>query len=175
MSEVNLKNYSLQAAVTTAQAHDILTSKSSACPQIKTVSVRPDDNVPVINGNWYHYNIEVKNEHVKVKPKFDRFRQMIFTLFCIPSAIWLVQGTFANLDAFLLPLGALFLSFGIVFTIWYLLGIKEQNKILPFIYTALTEKTVDRISNPKMAAALFSTIVSILVGIAAIAAHFLMG
>jgi len=174
MSDVNLRSYNLSAAMTDEQAHDVLTSKSSECSHVKTVSVRPGDKVPVINGSWYDYNVEVKNDHVWIKPKFNRLRQIILSLFCIPFAVWFVQGSFANLDAVLLPLGALFLSFGIVFTLGFSMGAKEQKMILPFIYESLKGEPPAHISNPAMTANIVVTIVSGLIGIAAIIAHFII-
>jgi len=174
MSEVNLRSYDLPVEMSYEQAHEVLTSNSTNCSHVKTVSVRPGDNVPVINGSWYDYNVEVKNNHAWIKPKFNRLRSIILTLFCVPFAVWFVQGTFADLDAVLLPLGALFLSFGIVFSVGYILGAKEQRSILPFIYTSLKGESPAHISNPGMTANIVMTIVACLIGIAAIIAHFII-
>jgi len=158
--------------MTETETHEILTANSAHCQQIKTISVRPDSDVPVINGRWYDYTVEVNNENVIVKPKLNRLKQIILTLFCLPFAIWFVQGTFADISSILLPLGALFLSFGIVFTIGYSLGAKEQKVILPFIYKTLKGESAGENTTVGMTASFVSTVIPCLLGITALIIHF---
>jgi len=172
MPNINLRNYNISAFITETETHEKLTENSSQCQQIKTISVRPDSDVPVINGSWYDYSVEVSNKNVRVKPRLNRLKQIILTLFCVPFAIWFVQGTFADASSMLLPLGALFLSFGIVFTIGYSLGAKEQKAILPFIYQTLKGESAGENTTIAMTASFVSTVIPCILGVIALVVHF---
>ena len=184
MSELNLRKFKLSRAMTDAEAYNTLTSKAANCPRVKSIAARPDDDEPVLSGDWYKYTVDVKNEHVHVKPKLDVTKSMILTFICLPFALWFVW--FTNLDGddlmaiFIqatLPLAWMFISFGIVYTVAYVIGGKEQKEILPFIYNTLCGDNADKNSasgNTGMAASYVGSIVALIIGIVLLVLHFVL-
>ena len=181
MSQVNLRKYKLPSAMTDAEAYSILTENAANCPQVKTIAARAEDNEPVLNGSWYKYLVEVNNDHVHIKPKLDTSRQMILTMICLPFALWFVWGVQATGSDFFraaaLPVASMFISFGIIFLIAYILGDKEQKSVLPFIYSTLNRESAEKGSvsgKTGMSASYFSVIAALIIGIVILILHFVM-
>jgi len=112
--------------------------------------------------------VVIENATVSVKTKFDHTIAMILAFVCAPFALWYMYVMDASDFSFgklALPLGLLLITWGIVWTIAYLLGSKEQKTILPYIHDTLSgilEKS------PKMGMSP-ATILSLVLGLAGVA------
>ena len=184
MSSINLRRFKLSTSMTDAEAYGLLTANAASCSQVKSIAARPDDDEPVLSGSWYKYTVDVKDDHVHVKPKIDMTKSMILMFICMPFALWFVWGT--NLDApdlmsmfrqAALPLAWMFISFGFIYTVAYTIGGKEQKEVLPFIYNTLCKDSEPKASasdNTGMFASLFTSVACLIVGIIILILHFVM-
>jgi len=181
MSNINLRKYKLMSNMTDSEAYSILTSNAAKCDKVKAIAARPEDDEPVLSGSWYKYTVDVKNDRVRVKPKLDITKSMILTFICLPFALWFVWGVQATGDDYFreaaLPLASMFISFGVIYLIAYLIGGKEQKVILPFIYETLNQGTVEKVpvsAETGMGFSYFSAIVALVIGIVILVLHFVM-
>jgi len=137
---VNYKNYKIPGSITHSQANNLIIQNAAKCPEIKKVTpTAANDNV-VAYGKFYSYSVNIENAAVRIKTKFDYMQAMILAFLCMPFALWFsyeVDVTDFDFTKIALPLGLLLLTYGIVFSIAYLLGNREQKKILPFIHDTL--------------------------------------
>ena len=184
MSNINLRKYTLPSAMTATEAYESLTGNAASCPQIKSIAVRQSDNEPILSGGWFKYTADVEKDEVKVKPKMDVTKSMILTIICLPFALWFVWGT--NLDApdlmgmfrqAALPLAWMFISVGLVYTIAYLLGGKEQKSVLSFIYTTLNKNSDTSAADSGstgMGASYFFSVITLIIGIVILILHFVL-
>jgi len=162
--------------MTDKEAYELLTADSHGCREIKTIAARPEDNEPVLNGKWYRYTVDVYKGNVKVKTKMDQVLATVLALISLPFALWF--GQVLDVDGFefhqlALPLGLLFLSYGIVWTIAYVAGEKEQKAILSHIYSALKKEPAAHSLKTGMSTSFFTSIIGGLIGIAFLIAYFI--
>ena len=181
MSNINLRKYKLTSTMTDAEAYGILTTTAAGCTMVKSIAARPEDNEPVLSGSWYKYMVDVKNDRVRVKPKLDITKSMILTFICLPFALWFVWGVQATGDDYFreaaLPLASMFISFGVIYLIAYLIGGKEQKVILPFIYDTLNRGSVEKApvsAETGMGLSYFSAIAALVIGIVILVLHFVI-
>jgi len=137
---VNYKNYKISNALTHEQANNLIIQNAVKCPEIKKVTpTAANDNV-VAFGKYYSYTVNVKNSTVRLKTKFNYTLAMFLAFLCTPFALWFayeMDVTDFDFTKLALPLGLLLLTYGIVFSIAYLLGNREQKVILPYIHDTL--------------------------------------
>jgi len=137
---VNYKNYKIPGAITHTQANNLILQNAKNCPEIKKMTpTAANDNV-VAYGKFYSYTVNIENATVRIKTKFDYMLATILAFLCMPFALWFayeVDATDFDFTKIALPLGLLLLTYGVVFSIAYLLGNREQKVILPFIHDTL--------------------------------------
>jgi len=164
---VNYKNYKISNAMTHEQANNLIIQNAPKCPEIKKVTPTAANNNVIAYGKFYSYAVDIKNSTVRIKTKFDHSIAMLLALICTPFALWFayeVDVTDFDFAKLALPLGFLLIVYGIVFSIGYILGNKEQKSILPYIHDTLAgilEKS------PKMGASA-DLLVALIVGLAGI-------
>jgi len=138
---VNYKNYKIPGEMTHAQANNLIIQNAAKCTEIKKVTpTAANDNV-IAYGKFYSYTVKIKNSTVKVKTKFNHALAMILAFLCTPFALWFayeMDVTDFDFGKLALPLGLLLLTYGVVFSIAYLLGNREQKAILPYIHDTLS-------------------------------------
>jgi len=164
---VNYKNYKISSAITHEQANSLIIQNASKCPEINKVTPTAiNDNVAAY-GRFYSYTVSIENSAVYIKTKFDHTLAMILAFICSPFALWFayeVDVTDFDFVRLSLPLGLLLLIYGIVFSIAYIRGNREQKSVLPYIHDTLAgvlEKS------PKMGMSM-NLILSLAVGLAGI-------
>lgn len=141
MSKINLRVYEAPNNVDDTQAAELIMQNAAKCEEIKHVAPNPDMGIAELKGKFYKYIIEHKHGKIHVKTKFDYLLSMILAFICMPFALWFGYA-FGRSDIlafkdFGLPLAILLIVWGIVWTIAYALGGKEQNTILTYIYNTL--------------------------------------
>jgi len=137
---VNMKKYTIPKDLTHSQANALLIQNANKCPEIKKITPTGDDNNVAAYGKFYNYTVKIKKAQVRVKVKFDRPLSMLLALFSMPFALWfmyVLDVTAFDFVKLALPVGALMLSWGIVWSIAYFLGNREQKAILPYIHDTL--------------------------------------
>ena len=137
---VNMKKYNIPNELTHAQANKLLIDNANKCTQIKKITPTGEDNNVVAFGRYYSYAVAIKKAQVRVKVKFDQGLGMMLALLCAPFAVWfsyVLDVSDFDFSKIALPLGAFLLVWGIVWTIAYLFGNREQKAILPYIYNTL--------------------------------------
>jgi len=167
--------------MTDAEAHSLLAADAANCPLVRAVAARAEDDEPVLSGGWYKYTVAVDKDRVRVKPKIDVTKSMVLMFVCLPFALWFVWGVQTTGDDFFrqaaLPLASMFISFGLIYTIAYLIGGKEQQVILPFIYNTLnkdSDKIASGTGKTGMFGSYFSAITCLIIGIVILILHFVM-
>ena len=137
---VNYKNYKISNAMTHEQANNLIIQNAAKCPEIKKVTpTAANDNVTAY-GKFYRYAVNIENSTVRIKTKFDHTIAMFLAFLCMPFALWFAHEmdvTDFDFSKLALPLGLLLLTYGIVFSIGYILGNKEQKAVLPYIHDTL--------------------------------------
>ena len=137
---VNYKNYKISNAITHEQANNLIIQNAIKCPEIKKVTPTAANNNVIAYGKYYSYAVNIKNSTVRVKTKFDRTIAMFLAFLCTPFALWFAYEldiTDFNIPKLALPLGLLLLTYGIIFSVAYILGNREQRAVLPYIHDIL--------------------------------------
>jgi len=173
---VNYKNYKISNAMTHEQANNLIIQNAAKCPEIKKVTPNAANGNVIAYGRFYSYTVNIKNSAVHIKTKFDYSISVILALFCLPFALWfayVVDVTDFDFKRMALPLGLLLFTYGVVFSIGYLKGNREQKAVLPYIHDTLAgilEKS------PKMGAStdLFLALIVGLVGIIILIIRFIL-
>ena len=137
---VNYKNYKIPNAITHEQANNMIIQNAKKCPEIKKVTPTAANNNVIAYGKYYSYAVNIKNSAVHVKTKFDHTIAMFLALICTPFALWFayqVDVTDFNFTKIALPMGLLLITYGIIFSIAYMLGNREQKAVLPYIHDTM--------------------------------------
>jgi len=137
---VNYKNYKISNELTHEQANNLIIQNAVKCPEIKKVTPTAANDTVVAYGKYYSYTVNIKNSTVRLKTKFNYTLAMFLAFLCTPFALWFayeMDVTDFDFTKLALPLGLLLLTYGIVFSIAYLLGNREQKVILPYIHDTL--------------------------------------
>jgi len=142
--KIDLKVYPAPEMVSDTQINELLYSKVSSCPDIKSVTPNPKIGIAAITGKFNNYTVEHKHDQIHVRPKINYGISVILSAFSIPFALWFVYAfDFVSFATYALPLAFLLISFGIAWFVGYTLGDKEQKVILSYIYNILKERPVD--------------------------------
>ena len=172
---VNYKNYRISSDISHAQANNLIIQNASKCPQIKKVTpTAANDNV-VAYGKFYSYTVIIKKSTVRLKTKFDYTLAMLLAFLCTPFALWFAYEmdiTDFDFTKLALPLGLLLLTYGIVFSIAYLLGNREQRAVLPFIHDTLAG-VLEKSPKTGMSTDLVLALLVGVVGIVILVIHFI--
>jgi len=164
---VNYKSYKIPSSITHEHANNLIIQNAAKCPEIKKVTPTAANNNVVAYGKFYSYTVNIKDSAVHIKTKFDHALSMMLAFCSLPFALWFayeVDVTDLDFTRLALPLGLLLLSYGIVFSVAYMMGNREQKAILPYIHdimAGILEKS------PKMGIS-SNLLTSILAGIAGI-------
>jgi len=173
---VNMKKYSIPNELSHAQANKLLIDNAKKCPEIKKITPTGDDNNVAAYGKFYSYTVKIKKAQVRVKVKFDRPLSMLLALFSMPFALWFMYVLDVSDFDFVklaLPVGALLLSWGIVWSIAYFFGNREQKAILPFIHDTL-EGIMEKSEKTGFSSGVFIALAVGVIGIVLLVLHFLM-
>jgi len=174
----DLKKYTAPENVSDTHINELLYSKVSQCPDIKSVTPNPEIGIASITGKFYTYTVEHKHENIHVRPKINYGVSVILSLFSLPFALWIVY-TFdwtVPFKTYALPLSLLLISFGISWLIGYTLGDKEQKSILTYIYNILMNNSADApVDNIKsLGTNKLQAIIPLIVGIAVLVLFFVL-
>ena len=137
---VNYKNYKISSAITHEQANNQIIQNAKKCPEIKKVTPTAANNNVAAYGKYYSYTVNIQNSAVRVKTKFNHSLAMILAFLCTPFALWFayeVDVTDFDFSRLALPMGLLLLTYGIIFSVAYILGNREQKAVLPYIHDTL--------------------------------------
>ena len=173
---VNYKKYNISNALTHEQANSLIIQNAAKCPDIKKITPTGANNNVIAYGKFYNYTVKIVNATVSVKIKFDYMLSMILALLCTPFALWFayeVDVTDFDLRKIALPLGALLLTYGIVFSIAYLKGNREQKAILPYIHDTLAG-ILEKSPKMGMSTNLLLSLLVGLIGIIVLVLYFVM-
>ena len=177
-ARINLKVYPAPDMVSDAQINELLYSKVSHCPDIKSVTPNPKIGIAAIIGKYNNYTVEHKHEKIHVSPKINYGTSVVLSAFSVPFAVWFGYAFdwLEPFSAYALPLAFLLISFGVAWFIGYTLGDKEQITILSYIYNILKERPADSpITNAKgVGGNKLIAIIPFIIGIAVIVLFFVL-
>jgi len=136
---INLKEYAAPEHLSDAQISEIIYSKVSQCPAIKSVAPNPRIGIAKITGKYCNYPVEHKHGRIHVRPKVNYGISVILSAFSLPFALWFVNAfdIYAPFKNYILPFSLILISFGAAWLVGYILGDKEQKTILSYIYNIL--------------------------------------